>query len=231
MRKAHLRKSKYFNAWKPVPTLWRNTTRDGSTCRQHRRTEMWERVFRGRCPTRHYTETRKRMCGVGRGVGESTRRSASRLLWPHHIWMKWLSKRNKMKLKYAFHFLIAQIVIKEQVHPQYELLSNSVSGNRNLIVFSVLIMSSIDARSRPTHCVYFLAYFSYFEMSNDRGHTYRHRHWLERFMKYAVEMGAGATIYTPSFIKTGSVIQKLMGCDTQTHTAWRSHTPILIFST
>jgi hypothetical protein len=30
-------------------------------------------------------------------------------------------------------------------------------------------------------------------------------------MKYAVEMGSDAMIYLPSFIKTGSDIQKLMG--------------------
>jgi hypothetical protein len=30
-------------------------------------------------------------------------------------------------------------------------------------------------------------------------------------MKYAVEMGSGAMLYTPSFIKIGSGIQKLMG--------------------
>jgi hypothetical protein len=30
-------------------------------------------------------------------------------------------------------------------------------------------------------------------------------------MKYAVEMGSSAMIYTPSFIKTGSGIQKLIG--------------------
>jgi hypothetical protein len=35
-------------------------------------------------------------------------------------------------------------------------------------------------------------------------------------MKYAVEMGSGDVIYTPTFIKTGSHIQKLMcGWDTQ----------------
>jgi hypothetical protein len=37
-------------------------------------------------------------------------------------------------------------------------------------------------------------------------------------MKYAVEMGSGAVIYIPSFIETGSGIQKLTGGDTQT--AW-----------
>jgi hypothetical protein len=30
-------------------------------------------------------------------------------------------------------------------------------------------------------------------------------------MKYAVEMGSVATIYIPSFVKTGSGIQKLIG--------------------
>jgi hypothetical protein len=37
-------------------------------------------------------------------------------------------------------------------------------------------------------------------------------------MKYAVEIGSGAMIYIPSFIKIGSVIKKLIGGDTQT--AW-----------
>jgi hypothetical protein len=39
-------------------------------------------------------------------------------------------------------------------------------------------------------------------------------------MKYAFEMGSGAMIYIPSFIKIGSGIQKLMGrgyTDTQGH--------------
>jgi hypothetical protein len=36
----------------------------------------------------------------------------------------------------------------------------------------------------------------------------------EGFMKYADEMGSGSTIYIPSFIKTGSGIQKLLGRDT-----------------
>jgi hypothetical protein len=33
----------------------------------------------------------------------------------------------------------------------------------------------------------------------------------EGFMKYAVEMGSGAMIYIPSFIKTGSATQHLIG--------------------
>jgi hypothetical protein len=38
-------------------------------------------------------------------------------------------------------------------------------------------------------------------------------------MKYAVEMGSGAVIYLPSFVKIGSGIQKLIGGYTDTKTA------------
>jgi hypothetical protein len=37
-------------------------------------------------------------------------------------------------------------------------------------------------------------------------------------MKYAVEMGSGTMIYIPSFIRTGSGIQKLIRGNSQT--AW-----------
>jgi hypothetical protein len=37
-------------------------------------------------------------------------------------------------------------------------------------------------------------------------------------MKYATEMGLGTMIYTPSFIKFGSAIQKLMGRGIHRHT-------------
>jgi hypothetical protein len=36
-------------------------------------------------------------------------------------------------------------------------------------------------------------------------------------MKCAVEMGSGGMIYIPSFIKTGSGIQKLVGGDSPRH--------------
>jgi hypothetical protein len=50
-------------------------------------------------------------------------------------------------------------------------------------------------------------------------------------MMYAVEMGSGAMIYIPSFIKIGSAIRKLMGeGDTRTQTAWRSRKPTFILS-
>jgi hypothetical protein len=44
-----------------------------------------------------------------------------------------------------------------------------------------------------------------------QGYTYRHRDRWEGFMESAVEMGSGAMIYIPSFIKIGSGIQKLLG--------------------
>jgi hypothetical protein len=51
-------------------------------------------------------------------------------------------------------------------------------------------------------------------------------------MKYAIEMGSGAMIYTQSFIKTGPGIQKLMAgyTDTQINrqTGQRSHKPTFI---
>jgi hypothetical protein len=42
-------------------------------------------------------------------------------------------------------------------------------------------------------------------------YTYRHPDCWEGFKKYAVEMGSSAMIYMPSFMKTGSGIQNLMG--------------------
>jgi hypothetical protein len=43
-------------------------------------------------------------------------------------------------------------------------------------------------------------------------------------MKYAVEMNSDAMIYVPSFIKTGSAIQKLIGEHTDTH---REHSDLI----
>jgi hypothetical protein len=53
--------------------------------------------------------------------------------------------------------------------------------------------------------------------SNDKGYIYRQTDRREEFIKYAVEMGSGPMIYTPSFINIGSVIQNLIGVDTETH--------------
>jgi hypothetical protein len=49
-------------------------------------------------------------------------------------------------------------------------------------------------------------------------------------MKYAVEMGSGVMMCTPSLINIGQGIQNFMGRYTQTRkTAWKSHKPTCIF--
>jgi hypothetical protein len=49
-------------------------------------------------------------------------------------------------------------------------------------------------------------------------------------MKYAVEMGSGTMIFTPSFIKIGSDIQKLMGGgDSQAQRQHVDHISLLPF--
>jgi hypothetical protein len=54
--------------------------------------------------------------------------------------------------------------------------------------------------------------------SNDGGYTDKKTEG--RDMKYADEMGSYAMIYIPSFINTGSVIQKLTAEYTGKQTAW-----------
>jgi hypothetical protein len=39
---------------------------------------------------------------------------------------------------------------------------------------------------------------------------YMYRYMMGEFMKYAFEMGSGAMMFIPSFIKVGSGIQKIM---------------------
>jgi hypothetical protein len=48
-------------------------------------------------------------------------------------------------------------------------------------------------------------------------------------MKNAVEVGSGGIIYIPSYIKTGSGIQKLTG-GIHRQIPWRSYRPTFIFS-
>jgi hypothetical protein len=50
-----------------------------------------------------------------------------------------------------------------------------------------------------------------------KGYTFKHTDSWEGFMKYAVEMGSGTTIYIPSFIKIGPGMQMLIRRDTQPH--------------
>jgi hypothetical protein len=49
------------------------------------------------------------------------------------------------------------------------------------------------------------------------GYTYRLADLWQGFMKHAVQMGPGAVIFIPSFIKIRSGIQKADGEDIQTH--------------
>jgi hypothetical protein len=44
-------------------------------------------------------------------------------------------------------------------------------------------------------------------------------------MKYAAEMGSGAMIYIPSFIKIGLGIQGLIGGDSETPSYTKTQTP------
>jgi hypothetical protein len=39
-------------------------------------------------------------------------------------------------------------------------------------------------------------------------------------MRYTIEIGSGATIFIPSFVKIGSAIQKLTGGNKDIKTAW-----------
>jgi hypothetical protein len=48
-------------------------------------------------------------------------------------------------------------------------------------------------------------------------------------MKYAVEMGSGAMIYIPNFIKIGSAIQKFIRGETQTHRQHGDLISLLLF--
>jgi hypothetical protein len=48
-------------------------------------------------------------------------------------------------------------------------------------------------------------------------------------MKYAIEMGSGAMINIPCFIKIGSVIQKLIGRDTKSHREHGDRISLLLY--
>jgi hypothetical protein len=49
-------------------------------------------------------------------------------------------------------------------------------------------------------------------------------------MKYAVDIASGGMIHTPSLIKIGSGVQKLLWGDSHTHKAKLSHKHNFIFS-
>jgi hypothetical protein len=60
-------------------------------------------------------------------------------------------------------------------------------------------------------------------------YTYRHTDRWEGFMKYAAEMGSGAMIYIPNFVKIGSGIRKLIEGVSQTHWQHGDRVTLLLF--
>jgi hypothetical protein len=82
-------------------------------------------------------------------------------------------------------------------------IENDASNN-----FSIVACVFVTAvTSLPSRC-----------LATIGGYTYRHTDRWEGFSISAVEMGSGAVLYVPSFIKIGWGIQKLIVGDTQTHT-------------
>jgi hypothetical protein len=75
-------------------------------------------------------------------------------------------------------------------------IENDASNNSS-IVACVFVATVMFLRSRCLEKV--------------KGYSYRHIDRWEGFAKYAVEMGPGAMIYIPSFVKIGSGIRKMMG--------------------
>jgi hypothetical protein len=65
-------------------------------------------------------------------------------------------------------------------------IENDASNNSSIVacVFVATVTFS------PSRC-----------LATIRGYTCRHTDWWEGFMTYAFEMGSGASIYIPSFIK------------------------------
>jgi hypothetical protein len=50
------------------------------------------------------------------------------------------------------------------------------------------------------------------------GYTYKHTGWWEKLFNWTVEMGSGAVMYVPYFMKIGSGVQKLIrGIHRHTH--------------
>jgi hypothetical protein len=110
---------------------------------------------------------------------------------------------------------------------QHDRIKNDMSNNSSMVVrvFAAMVMSLpscclvMTGQFLPSHC-----------LATTGGYKYRHTDWWEEFMKYATEMGSGALIYIPSFIKSGSAIQKLMGEYKDTQTALWLYKPTYNFS-
>jgi hypothetical protein len=68
----------------------------------------------------------------------------------------------------------------------------------------------------------------YFTATNDKRIQIQTHRLVGGICKYADEMGSGAMMYIPNFIKTGPVIQKFIR-GIHRHTEWRSHKLTFIF--
>jgi hypothetical protein len=61
-----------------------------------------------------------------------------------------------------------------------------------------------------------------------RGCACKHTDWWEGFTKYTVELGSGAMMHIPCFIKIGSSVQKLIRTDAHVHRQHGDHKPTFI---
>jgi hypothetical protein len=77
-----------------------------------------------------------------------------------------------------------------------ERIENDASYNSSIVAFEFVAAETV----LQSRCLEMIGRY-----------TYRHTDWWEGFMNYANEMGSGAMIYIPVFIKIGSMIQKLVG--------------------
>jgi hypothetical protein len=94
-------------------------------------------------------------------------------------------------------------------------IKNDESSNSSIVacVF-VTVVTFLTSR-----CLATTEHFNEPLPSNDRGMYIQTQRQRRGIFNYAVEMGSGALIYVPSFIKIGSGIQKLIGGYTHTQTA------------
>jgi hypothetical protein len=99
----------------------------------------------------------------------------------------------------------------------------------------LLMTTSLPSRGEMLRQKLLALHHRVFAYQGQEGYTYRHTDWWEGFMKYAVEMGSGAMIYIPSFIKIGLAIQKLTRGELRKHTHKQtrrqhvSHISLLLF--
>jgi hypothetical protein len=94
-------------------------------------------------------------------------------------------------------------------------IENDASNNSSIV--ACIFVTAVTLL--PSRCLAMIGGFVPSRcLATIEGYTYRHTDWWEGFFNQAVEMGSGAVIYVPSFIKIGSGIQKLIGGRVHRHT-------------